>query len=603
MCLTRVILMEQMLDFYNTLFSIQVTIVGIGVAAIIAIAQILQSFLIYKNSRKLFEAPDFIVMVSVFIGGLLVTGGASLMLAFPDHDFFPNQNYCINYILENPFAALLILLMIPLSIILLGWFIYKETRYLVPSEALRFYTENYDHSAFSEYLKYRYGRPPAKHQIEVVADVLGVTVTNEHSGASQTESLNYEKRLVQHEEMRKTNKGAENPLAPIESYIMQSIQRSDTTLLIRSLMSLEAIYLNNPSSSQYVKYYCDVMRNSTELAITQGLHTALSHILDSIERVASDVISHDQLDILSDVLDLMKDSGDDFRKRDQEALKKLLGMYRNIGERLFDIKSDAKQERIDDIIRDVSWLGERFIDDMDGLERTPLMFSGYYETPLNSLINCLWGIGQKFDNHKDTGPMQDSRIFLDAMYVIARTLEGGYDSMKTSEQDEEVYNETYHSLMSEHERIFEIAIRKNGKREATLALIKIKDFLTLTQEAYDSKQEEENSSSLIPRINLFSDDVRPKWHMETLNSVFRIGVMAARFSEKLGKPEQPFINDTYIDEVLRIIQEYGADHDFKPEAREALIKCGPENDAYEAVKAYIKKVGRVLETDFGMDLS
>lgn len=592
-----------MLDFYNTLFSIQVTIVGIGVAAIIAIAQILQSFLIYKNSRKLFEAPDFIVMVSVFIGGLLVTGGASLMLAFPDHDFFPDQNYCINYILENPFAALLILLMIPLSIILLGWFIYKETRYLVPSEALRFYTENYDHSAFSEYLKYRYGRPPEKHQIEVVADVLDVAVTNEHSGASQTESLDYEKRLVQHEEMRKTNKGAENPLAPIESYIMQSIQRSDTTLLIRSLMSLEAIYLNNPSSSQYVRYYCDVMRNSTELAITQGLHTALSHILDSIERVASDAISHDQLDILSDVLDLMKDSGDDFRKRDQEALKKLLGMYRNIGERLFDIKSDTKQERIDDIIRDVAWLGERFIDDMDGLERTPLMFSGYYETPLNSLINCLWGIGQKFDNHKDTGLMQDSRIFLDAMYVIARTLEDGYDSMKTSEQDEEAYNETYHSLMSEHERIFEIAIRKNGKREATLALIKIKDFLNLTQEAYDSKQEEENSSSLIPRVNLFSDDVRPKWHMETLNSVFRIGVMAARFSEKLGKPEQPFINDTYIDEVLRIIQEYGADHDFKPEAREALIKCGPENDAYEAVKTYIKKVGRVLETDFGMDLS
>lgn len=590
-------------DFYNTLFSIQVTIVGIGVAGIIAIAQILQSFLIYKNSRKLFEAPDFIAMVTVFIGSLIVTGGASLMLAFPEHDFFPKENYCTSYILENPVIALLVLSTIPLSISLLGWFIYKETRYLVPSEALRFYTENYDHIAFSEYLKYRYGQLPERQQSGAVANVLDVTTAGEYTKAVQGKVLDYEKRLRQHKEMRRTNKGAENPLAPIESYIMQSIQRSDTTLLIRSLMSLEAIYLNNPSSSQYLKYYCDVMRNSTELAITQGLHTALSHILDSIERVAGDAIAHDQLDILSDILDLMKDVGDDFRKRDQEALKKLFNMYRNIGEQLFDVENDVKQERIDDVIRDVSWLGERFIDDMDGLERTPLMFSGYYETPLNSLINCLWGIGQKFDNHKDTGPMQDSRIFLDAMYVIARSLDDGYDPMRSTEQDEEVYNETYYSLMSEHERIFEIAIRKNSKREATLALIKIKDFLKLTQEAYDSKQEENSTHSLMPRVSVFTDDVRPKWHTDTLNSVFRIGVMAARFAERLGNPERSFINDTYIDEVLRIIEEYGSDYDFGPEAHEALVNCGPEDDAYGAVRAYIQQVGRVLDTDFGMDLS
>lgn len=592
-----------MSDFYNTLFSIQVTIVGIGIAAVIAIAQILQPFLTYKYNRKPLRRHTYIAM-AVALGSLLATGYASLMLALPAHDFFPNQQWYTNRILENPIAASLILASVPLSLCLLGWFIYKGTRYLVPSEVLQFYIKNYDRAVLGKYLKYRYGQPPEEHALEAAVSTLDEdTYTSRTSEKSPKKLVDYEKRLEQHREMRKTNKGAENPLAPIESYVMQSIQRSDTTLLIRSLMAFEAIYLKDPSSSQYLSYYCDVMRNSVELVITQGLHTSLSHILDSIERVAGDTMSHGQLDILSDVLDLMKDVGNDFRKRDQEALKKLLGIYRDIGERLFDTEGEAKQDRIDDVIRNVSSLGEQLIDDMESFERTPLMFTGYYETPLGSLINCLWGIGQRFDDRENENPMYDSRIFLDAMYVVARSLEDGYHPMKASEQDKEVYRDTYHTLMSEHERIFEIAVRKRSKREATLALIKIKDFLKLTQETYDSNQEEETNSNLVPIGNIFGDDIRIKWHTDTLNSVFRIGVMAARFAEKLGEPEKSFINGTYIDEVLRIIEEYGSGYDFGPEAREALVKCGPENDAYEAVKTYLRNLGEVLETDFGMDLS
>ncbi|GEM_PF-6906161 len=586
-----------MLDFYNTLFSIQVTIVGIGVAAIIAIAQILQSFLIYKNSRKLFEAPAFIAMASVFVGGLLVTGGASLMLAFPSHDFFPNENYCINYILENPIVALIILLTIPLSIILLGWFIYKETRYLVPSEALHFHTDNYDQAAFSEYLKYRYGRPPEEHTVVSTSMILGGEPSEDEKQIIQDGLTNYKKRLVQHAEMRKTNRGAENPLAPIESFIMQAVQRSDTTLLIRSLMALEAIYLKDPSSTQFLSYYCDVIRNSIELASSQGLHTALFHILDSVERVANDVVTNNKLNMLSSILDLMKDIGDVFREKDQETFKKLMGIYRNIGERLFDVEDEMSQERIDDVIRDVSWLGERLIGDMVGLEQTPLMFSGTYETPLSALTNCLWGIGQKFDSHEET-QMKDIRIFLDAMYVIARALKENIDYRTLTEADKHVYENQFFSLMHQHETLLNAAIKVGNSRNTCLSLLKIEDFLKLTQESFESYDPEDITSSM------FGEDIEVNWHKETLRSVLRMGAQTAYCHDKMPKTD-PMLMDkgaTYQDMVIKLLEKYGDSGVLDEEGKEVLIKSPPRDGVHDETIAYLRRAGAVLGTSFGLNL-
>ena len=292
--------------------------------------------------------------------------------------------------------------------------------------------------------------------------------------------------------------------------------------------------------------------------------------------MCSDLVEKEKVDGLTPLLDLMMDLGLIFNEEHPTGFIKIMNTYRSVGEDLLSINHENVQERVDDILRDVSWLGEKLLFSMDRLEHRPLMDVGHRESRLGSLLNCLYGIGHKLSS--DEGKDKYVRTYLDSLYVIARELlrlmsrQGELD-----DREQNRYEEQFFFLMHDHQTLFEVATRANNTHNTSIIILKIKDFVKLAAEHNQKKM---------------MDD--------TIESIFRIGAIAAPRQKELGKLEFSISTKTYTDAVIECMSSGDVDPEvLDREAHEILIKCIHEPEHRKAVNDYLETVCNTFASNFG----
>ena len=146
--------------FYLALFAIAMAFAGVAIAAVIAVAQILQGILSFRTSRKIFASGSFRAFATTMLLAVAVAGVPSFLLSFEHHDFVPSIELHTTSILSNPLYAVATIVCLLASLVSFFLLVYEETRYLVPGHALAFFRKSLEGTASREYLKSRYAAPP-----------------------------------------------------------------------------------------------------------------------------------------------------------------------------------------------------------------------------------------------------------------------------------------------------------------------------------------------------------------------------------------------------------------------------------------------------------
>lgn len=575
---------DGLLNLYTTLFVIVITVAGIAIAGVIALTQILQPLLTFKSTQNLLRGRLMIV-TGVFLGlSLLASLIPMIALSLKSYNFIPGIDFHLNNLISNQWYAVVCVALFIVALVLLVWLVYRETRYLIPANALAFLNAKLKEDDIKKYFEMKYANPPSPVILSTLFRGLFDDDETEESAQNEPteEELNkeYEKKLREYETNKKRAESMENPLLPLESYLTQSIRRNDLQTTAKTLQTIEELITgiaskkSNDSFLQHlVRYYSLALENAIELAASLGLYSFVSETIVSSTRLTDELIKLRKFNHLMPIQDLWQEQADKWMGVQAQIFKLIMSGYREAGEQILrEKKIDLKEAEgpLDNVFRSLGWIGERLLS-KGSPEKKAIMHSDY-QTEFDALMNAVLAFGWPY---KSDRPKSYPLIYFDCLYVIAKRLIPYYDP-----EDDETrsLSDTLFSLMYEHESFAFAAIVEKNRPGAELALMRLREYLEMAQEANLDEQVQ-----------------------YSLESVMRIGAYAAA-KELTEKTEfMSTYGETIPEAAKAILLKHVGSHDLSKEAREITIKLDFYTKAGLSRK-FLKDLGDALGTTFGMNL-
>jgi len=574
--------MTELLGLHTNLFIITITIIGILVASIIALSQLLEPLLVSKSAQKLVRPAILIIAVVFLILSALLSLPGMVLLSFKSHDYIPWYNISTNTILTNQWYIFGAIVALIVSAILVIIFIYSVSRLLMPAHALEYVQKMVKTNTIIDYFTKDGTTPP-------YPPVYFPSFFNKEEGESDPEKEDLERKESQKKyeaALKKYNTDKlklskkDNPLFPLETYLIRAIQRSNLTIVTKTLKTLEEIIIELASNKDFkglralIEYYVRLLENAQEIAEASGLRSVSLELLDSSSRIGDVLVEKKCFYELQAMETYWRTRASEALHTSPAIFKRSVGILGEIGRSLLKndkYKWDDIKDLTDNIMRGLGWLGERLLDS-SAPEKRELMLNDN-ETQYGALINAVSNIGWEMDSHRAS---EYPLIYFDCIYVIAKKL-APY-CIPESEHDGDNDNSIF-SLMYGIYTFGEAAIRAGNVNGVSLAMLRLGDHCKIAEETNNEK------------------------HMQyTLEAIFRLGAEAAAAGMK-GAADFIRRRGQNIDDVaIDLLVKYKGTHDLDYEAHEIFIKTGMGAD-YKKVKIYLKKASDAFNGDFGMNLT
>lgn len=580
--------MTELAGLYTNLFVITITIIGILLASIIALTQLLEPLLVSRNSQRLIR-PAILKFASISLAiSALATLPAMALLSLNTHDFVPAINFRLNEVFANQWYVFMVILALIISAILVIIFIYSVSRLLIPVNALIYLKKSSRSNLLTGYFKMSGAQKPIRplHPIsflldpEESGDEIGDDGQNVREKEYQASIKRHEAELKKYDADKLKFAKLENPLFPLETYLIRSIQRSNLTIVRNTLKTFEEIISELASIDDFqelsalIEYYKSVLENAHEVAQATGLQSVSLELLNSSSRVSDLLTKKKHFGSLNILEGYWRTQASDSLNTNPTVFKRAINIIGEAGKMaLKDEKNTWEdiQDFSDNIMRGLGWLSERLLDS-GAPEKRELMLNDN-ETQFNALMNAVLNLGWEMNTHRAN---EYPLIYFDCLYVIAKKL-APYCNTEL-EYDGDNGNSLF-SLMHDVFTFGEAAIRCGNINGASLAVLRLEEHCKIADE---------------------SDNAKHKKY--ALESMFRLGSVAASaqlkgVSDFLGHDGQN-LDDIAI---ARVAKNKGS-IDLDGEAHEILVKMST-NENYKHVSAYLKKASRKFNSDFGMNLS
>jgi hypothetical protein len=151
--------MSGLAGFYNNLFTIQVTVFGIIIAAVFVLVQIAAAFS-DRHSLRLLTDRILIIYFILSVPTLVLTATGGLLLSFQKHNFVPFWNLHFRPLLTASWTPALLLFLTGMSVLMFIWFVYRNLRYLHPHRILLLASQSVKPHEIRLFLFNEYGIDP-----------------------------------------------------------------------------------------------------------------------------------------------------------------------------------------------------------------------------------------------------------------------------------------------------------------------------------------------------------------------------------------------------------------------------------------------------------
>lgn len=561
-------------SYYNSLFVIQVTVFGIGFAGLIALTQILRPLLSFKSTQQIIRSTSFVVTSALIVVSIATTSLTTLLLSLDKHNILWFNAHTGSITHSEWFAAANLTLVVG-TFISLAWLVAQETKYLIPSNALDFLGQKTQPEDINAYFEDAYLPEPMP---PMHIRFFGAAASKKDKRTDEEINAEYELKLADYKRRKAKIATKENPLLPLESYLMQAVRRDDLQAAQAALKALEKVIIDVANSKhrkilyELVKYYSTIIGNCVELASAHGLQSVLLEAVDSTDRVATALAKKKKVRELNPLIDLWQDIGDEYMGKQPAVFKRVMSATRSAGESIINntsVATENMRETADNIDRCLGWLGERMLSVSAPEEK--MLMNLTYETEFNALMNAVLGIGYAFERSRpDIYPL----IHYDNLYVIANKL-APYCSDEEHDTDN---RNTLFSLMYGIKTFAERAIDSGNVPGASLSMLRLREQYDIAKKFSLNQQME-----------------------DCLIAIMDVGAYAA--AAKFEGVANFIRTESIADEAIRLIGENIGNIDLDHEASEIMIKqsVGTES-GYDEVKKYLVKLGDRLGTNFGLNL-
>lgn len=565
-----------LIDLYTTLFVVAITALGALMAAIIALTQLLESFLVSKSARKV--VYSWILGVSFSLVG--IASGLALapmvLLSMNGHDFVPWFDLRVDQIFTGHWYVILTVIFILAATVSVVVFIYRASQYLIPVNAIAFIRNNQKIEAVTDFFQKKSAvKPMHPIRFSILVD------DQEDDESDEDKEKQYQRDLKKYENDKAKVEKMENPLFPLEAYLVRSIKGGNVSVARKTLEAFEDCIRNSLANKSFkgtqalIYYYKTVLENTDELSRSIGLRSMSQEVLESSSRVADLLIESKNYSQINILLEYWQSITSGVNSDDTPLFKQAVGIIGSTGRALLNKKKTTWkdiEDVIDNISRALGWIGERLLENPP--EKRVLMRNDSYSTGFDEVMNAVleigWGIRGE---HPDVYPL----IHFDSLYVIAKKL-ARYVTNDTYNSDN---GNSLFSLMYDVVSCGESAIIANNVDAACLALLRLEEHFRIADE-HGLTEHKQN----------------------ILNDILRLGALAAS-KEMKGLAHFMTSRDasSLSEAAIVSLAKHAHGFDLSHEAHEIIIKQVTGSGNYDKVRQYLSNAGRALGTDFGMNLS
>lgn len=583
-----------LLNYYNTLFGIEIAIFGIISAVILVFIQLIYSNYSYRHIGHILTNRWLLLYFFFSTVDLIITSAGSYFLSIGPHNIIPGIYFATGIIISNQFYSLSCLLLIFISILFFIILIVKDISYLQPHRAIFLLIENITYNQIRDFLWKKYGlEPPYNLRFRFVGPILkDIKRPNESMKAKEARL----KKEYQEEdkELKKVEAEiaviikrvglSEDPLLPIRDMMIQFVKKSDLNSLEESSVLVGQVtytfFKSLPTTSKkwkpedvlalkYTQHLIELIETVLEVADKELLESAKRIILESSYKIALKLFENQNFRELDEIEELWQKIADVSIGKSTVLFKNIIGYYGRIGEMLFKLLKDEPSSKpiddeaiIDNLFRYIGWLGERLLIKLP-LEETPLFSNIAYSTEYDDYYNCLMTFSDIYNRDQ---PEAYPLMYFDALIVVMKRLVKIYKKDKKSQLDENIF-----SIASAFSSYAINAIRVENGPGASLAALRIKETYEDLKEAGLDKE---------------ANDV--------IKLLVRVGITAVTHKDKLKEVE--FMNKP-LDQW--VIDELGnACENIDSEVLESYIKTteGDHKTRWEFIVGLGKRIG----TNFGL---
>jgi hypothetical protein len=331
------------------------------------------------------------------------------------------------------------------------------------------------------------------------------------------------------------------------------------------------VVTNTVLLGNFTQYLIEHLSTLLEIADKEGLESAKKVVLFVSYGYATKCFEKGSYQELDQIHKFLQKIADTSIGKSTIIFQSIMEQYQTIGEKTFDlleenpqeIQGDNRWEVLDNIFRNVGWLGERLLMRLP-IEDSPLMTNYDYSTEYDALFNCLLSFT---DQYRRDQPRAYPLIYFDALYVVLKKLVSINRNARISHLDENIFDCVYGFAA-----FAEVAIQVGNTRGAALAALKIKE-----------------SIDEIKKAGL--DDLAN----DAIKLLVKIGMLAAGNKENLQRVD--FLSNSLDLWVVDKLVESGAN--IEGEVFDSYIHTFDGNN-HDAIWDFITKLGVRMGTNFGL---
>jgi len=576
--------------FYTTTLGIEIAIFSIITAVIFVFMQLIYLNYSYKHLGFIFITPLFISFFILSFLTFIITAFGFLSI------FFTPENE-IQIFLSNIYVFIAILVMIIASISIFFIFVFKKIRFLQPSKALFISSGNIKFNNLRLFLFKKYGIKSPE-DLSFIDFIQNPKYELKESDQEQKnldkidtgkliisikefkeQDPNYKIYLKKYRKLKNKSDLAFNPLEPVNDIIFKSIVKLDIKTVTESRDILCRVIKNfisnapkpndkeiwNPDNN-LITYFVDLILENTEIQIdicdSQKIYTLRIEIIKTIKCLYLESIKYNNLAGLDNIFSFWKKIADDSINRDKRLFKLIISYYRDCCEKLFR-NYDENSRYIENIFRNIGWIGERLLTKKD-FEVKPLMMDSDYFNEYDELLELVLTFEDKYIEQPNSYPL----IYFDAIDVIFLKL---IEILPKTPENYDIKNNIF-QLSYIYFSFCTKAMENENSRGAGLATLRL----------------QENYEKLMGK-NL------EKEAKDIIKLLVRIGAYSAEYRESLKRVG--FLGDT-IEEFL--LNKLSRENDFidsiSSELKEVIIKSYDKN--MDLIWDFIKKLGKKMHTNF-----
>lgn len=586
--------MDSVVSFYNTLFSIEIAVFGIIAAAIFVFLQIVYSQFSYREAYAIFKNRVLLLYLVISTVTLLLTAAGSLILSFPGLNPILGANLVVRDFFQDWVVASCLLAAFFSSLVLFLVFTISNISYIRPSRVALLISKGISNDQLRDFLLRKYGIPAPDDWLflsrQYGLDLISIRVkrpdgdekheiTEEERVQIERKKQQLEKTIIEnkkrYETVKRAVEHAENPMESLDALMLKAINSVDLAtieeiqaMLLRISMNFINHYKSDgdetgwsPDSriiQKYLEYLIELFKMHLSMCDRQKLDPVKVMCLENSEKIAMQVIVVNSVAI-EKILTFWKEVADDVIGESRIIFNKVIQLYQGLAQYAFEKGIEDNKDWLDEIFRDLGWLGERLIS-QQGIEEKPIMSDHEYFNEYDQLLRALSSFGHEYNSKY---PIAYPLIYFDAVYVVFRQLISAFKKYQNARLKENIF-----SLMYIYASFAEAAIPNGNSIGAALATWRLK-------ESYDDLVGQGPEESAKEAVKLLV------W----------IGGIAARQKDKLGKVD--FLGNQTIDEfVIDVVVKSPFQDEVASEMGEAYMHSDVDWD-------FVVEMGKLLGTNFG----